>query len=283
MSRQRYTGRKRKPRDTIASEINTTSSTEVKLDVLTGRVDNIAAYLKLDPNILAFGVGEDPGPWIMNNGLVPLTDAGTSGLNPPTIAGDTITIQSPGLYDVSASFGIDIVSGNNSAFVELQVNGVQKGIVAGVEFSGGQAAPIIQPQAKDIGWLLAGDQITFVATETGTDDKLLYWNISGGSCAQLQFDFDAFLPAPVEFGVFLYARFLSEELANIGDAINQTKLLPGPPPPDLAEYSAKITMFMSYIARYLVKLDNPYIVAFVNEMEARGVIAAGRAAIILTP
>jgi hypothetical protein len=156
-------------------------------------VQNIIDYLKLDPNILAFGVGADPD-WIIANGNVPVILSGTSGLNPPTIVGDTIVINSPGLYDISASFGIDIISGNNTATIKISINGTPGGIVAGVEFSGGQAAPITQPLARDMLKLLSGDVITFVATELGVDDKLLLWQLSGGTVQQLQYDFDVLFP-----------------------------------------------------------------------------------------
>ncbi|GAH02723.1 unnamed protein product, partial [marine sediment metagenome] len=155
--------------------------------------DVIVAFLKLDPNVLLFGVGEDPGPWIIADGLVPLVDSGSIGPNPPTVAADVITINSPGFYDITAAFGIDISSGGNTVIVDTFINGSSAfGITAGVEFSGGQSAPVIQPQTRVYRHLDAGDTVTFVATELGTDDKLLYWNLSGGTVVQTAYDFEAF-------------------------------------------------------------------------------------------
>ena len=163
------------------------------MGIVDSDVETIVTFLKLDANILRFGVGADP-TWIMNNGLVPLTQVSTLGATPPTIAANIITINSPGLYEINALFGIDIVSGNNSVVVQMQVNGAPAGVAAGVEFSGGQSAPIVQPTSKSTAQLLAGDEITFVVTQSGVDDKLLYWNISGGSVTQMQYDFDLFPP-----------------------------------------------------------------------------------------
>jgi hypothetical protein len=231
MSRQRFTGKKRRPVDIAAAEINLSQST--RTDLIAHKADKanphdtsftllidtpvsypgfadylvqvnptedglefsntIELYLKLDPNILAFGVGVDPN-WIIAAGNVPLVFEGTTGTNPPTVVGDTIVINSAGLYEISASFGVDIISGNNSATFRIAVNGVLSGIRAGVEFSGGQSAPITQPLAKDIKKLLVGDVITFEATEIGVDDKLLLWQLSGGSVQQLQHDFANFPP-----------------------------------------------------------------------------------------
>ncbi|GAG12765.1 unnamed protein product [marine sediment metagenome] len=201
MAGQRNTGRKRRPRDTGAAAINQGESTltdlialTLRVDTLEGRVDNIVTFLQLDPNVLAFGVGEDPGPWIINNGDIPVVSQGTSGLNPPTIVGDAIQINSAGFYDIICQFGIDIISGNNTVIIQPQVNAVDAGLTAGVEFSGGQAAPIIQPQARVTQLFAVGDLVTFVASELGTADKELYWNISGGTAVQTAFDWDAFIP-----------------------------------------------------------------------------------------
>ena len=189
MAGQRNTGRKRRLRDTGAAAINQINADRVNL---TERIDRIVAYLKLDPNILAFGVGADP-TWPIVDGNVPIVFEGTTGLNPPTVVGDTIVINSGGLYEMSASFGIDIISGNNSATVRISINGVPSGVRAGVEFSGGQSAPITQSQVKDIKFLDIGDVVTFVFTELGVDSKLLLWQLSGGSVQQLQHDFDTFV------------------------------------------------------------------------------------------
>ncbi|GAG10730.1 unnamed protein product, partial [marine sediment metagenome] len=102
--------------------------------------------------------------------------------------GDTIVINSAGFYDIVCQFGIDIISGNNTVIIQPQVNAGDAGLAAGVEFSGGQAAPINQPQARIARKLADGDLITFVATELGTEDKLLLWNISGGTAVQTSFD-----------------------------------------------------------------------------------------------
>ena len=264
-----------------ATDYNVRAQIAAALNELDTRVDIIIAFLQLEPNVLTFGVGADPD-WTIVNGDIPIVALGSSGGSPPTVVGDAIVINSPGFYDITCQFGIDIVAGNNTVTVQPQVNAVDAGLIAGVEFSGGQAAPINQPQARIAAKLAAGDLVTFVATELGTADKLILWNISGGTAVQSDFDFDALNP-PAETGVFLHTRFLAVEWAKIGDAINQTKLLPGPPPPDLDEYAAEMTMFIGHIGRFPVKVTNPYIVAFVNEMELRGVIAAGRAAVILAP
>ena len=167
------------------------------LNAVSGLVDtdvsNLITFLQLDPNVIIYGVGVDPD-WTINNGLVPLVDEGSSGLNPPTIAADTITINSPGVYDIVAVFGIDIVASNNTVIIHIEVNSVETGIAAGVEFSGGQSAPINQPQARVYAHFDAGDEITFVATELGTADKLLLWTLSGGSAVQTAFDWEAINP-----------------------------------------------------------------------------------------
>ena len=164
---------------------------------MTGLVDtdigNLITFLQLDPNVITYGVGVDPD-WTINNGLVPLVLEGSSGLNPPTISADTITINSPGFYDIVAVFGVDIVSSNNTVIIHIEVNSVEAGIAAGVEFSGGQSAPINQPQARVYAHFDAGDEVTFVATELGTADKLLLWILSGGSAVQTAFDWEAINP-----------------------------------------------------------------------------------------
>jgi hypothetical protein len=163
------------------------------LDGLNRRIDLIVAFLQLDPNVLSFGIGVDPN-WTINNGTVPIVDEGTSGNNPPTIAANAITINSPGFYDLVAVFGVDIVSSNNTAIIHIEVNSVEAGIAAGVEFSGGQAAPINQPTARIYAHFDVGDVITFIATELGTADKLLLWNLSGGTAIQTAFDWEAINP-----------------------------------------------------------------------------------------
>ncbi|GAG06193.1 unnamed protein product, partial [marine sediment metagenome] len=111
-----------------------------RISVVSSRVDTIITFLQLDPNVLTFGVGADP-TWTINNGNVPLVQLSNAGLNPPTVTGgDTIVINSAGFYDIVCQFGIDIVSGNNTVIIQPQVNAVDTGLVAGVEFSGGQAA-----------------------------------------------------------------------------------------------------------------------------------------------
>jgi hypothetical protein len=164
-----------------------------RVTVLEGRVDLIVAFLQLDPNVLAFGLGVDPN-WTINNGLVPVVTEGSTGANPPTIATDIITINSPGFYDVVAVFGVDIISSNNTVLIHIEVNSVETGIAAGVEFSGGQSAPINQATARVYAHFDAGDEITFVATELGTADKLLLWTLSGGTAVQTAFDWEAINP-----------------------------------------------------------------------------------------
>jgi hypothetical protein len=166
---------------------------DARVDAVDARVDGIVTFLQLAPNILAFGVGVNP-TWDIVNGNIPLVSAGTDGLNPPTIVGDTIIINSAGVYDINASFGVDIVSSNNTVVIEIEVNGTPEGISAGVEFSGGQAAPISQPQTRDVSILAAGDVITFVALELGTSTKLLLWELSGGTVTQIAHDWGSFAP-----------------------------------------------------------------------------------------
>jgi hypothetical protein len=251
-----------------------------KVSKLRSDVDIIIQYLKLQPNILAFGVGVDP-EWIIANGDVPLVSVGTDGLNPPTVVGDTIVINSPGTYEINASFGIDIGSGGNTVTVEININGTPVGMQAGVEFSGGQAAPINQPQARDVSVLAAGDIITFVALELGTDTKLLLWGISGGTVTQMQHDFDALNP-PASFGVFLIPRFLEVEKENLAKAIKGEKWQPpGPPPTDL--FTFDIALMVSYLGRFPVQVTDPYVIAIINELEVVGIIGVGRAAVILAP
>ena len=169
------------------------------LDGLNTRINNIVALLQLDPNVLTFGVGvldDNPAPWTVAGGLVPLVDAGSAiGPNPPTIAADVITINSPGFYDINCVFALDIDSGGNTVTIEVYINGSDaQAITAGVEFSGGQAVPITQPTARAYRHFDAGDTVSFVATELGTGDKLLLYRISGGSVIQTAYDWDAVNP-----------------------------------------------------------------------------------------
>jgi hypothetical protein len=178
-----------------ATDYNVRAQIAAALNDISARVDNIVTFLQLEPNVMAIGVGTDP-TWIIVDGLVPVVDAGFIGLNPPTVSGgDTITINSAGYYDVSVVFGIDIGSGGNTVVIEILKNGATTlAVEAGVEFSGGQAAPINQPTATTYDHFDVGDTITFEATELGTDDKLLYWNLSGGTITQTAFDWDAINP-----------------------------------------------------------------------------------------
>ena len=157
-------------------------------------VNAIITFLQLEQNALVFGVGVDPD-WIIVDGNVPIVSQASAGNNPPTVTGgDTILINAPGFYDITCQFGIDIESANNTVIVQPQVNAVDAGLSAGVEFSGGQAAPINQPQGRIAQKLVIGDLVTFDVIELGTGDKLILWGISGGTAVQTAFDWDALNP-----------------------------------------------------------------------------------------
>lgn len=195
MSGQRYTGRKRSPRDTIASEINTVSNVETRLANLTTRVDAIVAFLQLEQNLLGFNIngGVDyPLPSVIDD-PVPLTSAGTTGLNPPTISGSTITINSPGLYQLLGFFGMDTGSANNIVTVDPRHNSVKGGLSAGVRQAGGQGAIAVQSTVEHLIKCAVGDTFDFVASSTDPGAELVA-SISGGSVVQIEFDWDSLNP-----------------------------------------------------------------------------------------
>jgi hypothetical protein len=118
---------------------------------------------------------------------VPLTSAGSVGLNPPTISGSTITINSPGRYQLVGYFGMDTGSANNIVTVEPRHNSVKGGVSAGVRQAGGQGAIAVQSAAEQIIQCDVGDTFDFVATSTDPGAEIVA-SISGGSCAQIDFD-----------------------------------------------------------------------------------------------
>jgi hypothetical protein len=154
------------------------------------RIDLIVSYLQLVPNILVFDIngGVDyPLPNVTDD-PVPLTQEVASGLNPPTIAGSVITIHAAGIYDASASFGMDTGSAGNIVSVAARVNGVPAGLVAGIRQAGGQGGLAVQPTAAVMFDAEVGDEIDFVATSTDLGAELIA-PISGGSCSQISHDF----------------------------------------------------------------------------------------------
>ena len=83
-------------------------------------------------------------------------------------------------------------------------------------------------------------------------------------------------------GVMLMDRFLTIEEERMGKLIKGEKLQPGPPPDDIV--GTQIVKFISYVMPIPREVTDPYVVAFVNEMESTlGILDPGRAAIILTP
>jgi hypothetical protein len=149
-------------------------------------VQNIISFLQQEQNLLVFDIngGVDyPLPSVIDD-PVPLTSAGTTGLNPPTISGTTITINSAGLYQLVCYFGMDTGSAGNFVTVDSRHNGVKGGVPAGVRQAGGQGSIA----ACDV-----GDVFDFVATSTDPGAELVA-SISGGSCAQIEFDWDALNP-----------------------------------------------------------------------------------------
>ena len=195
MAQNRASGRKRRPIDTAATAFSDIDSLLNSLNVLTGRVDNITAFLQQEQNLLGFDIngGVDyPLPSVIDD-PVPLTSAGTTGLNPPTISGTTITINSAGLYQLVCYFGMDTGSAGNFVTVESRHNGVKGGVPAGVRQAGGQGSIAVQSTAEGIVACDVGDVFDFVATSTDPGAELVA-SISGGSCAQIEFDWSAFDP-----------------------------------------------------------------------------------------
>ena len=192
MARQRNTGRKRRPRDTGAAVLSEASSTLIDLTVLTRRVDLIVAFLQLEQNLLGFDInaGADYALPAVTDDPVPLTDVGSTGLNPPTISGSTITINSPGLYALTGFFGMDTGSANNIVTVDPRHNSVKGGVSAGVRQAGGQGAIAVQSTAEHLIKCIVGDTFDFVATSTDVGAELVS-GISGGTCSQIEFDWDA--------------------------------------------------------------------------------------------
>ena len=167
----------------------------LRVDTLEERVDNIVAFLQLEQNLLGFDIngGVDyPLPAVTDD-PVPLTSVGSVGLNPPTISGSTITINSPGRYQLVGYFGMDTGSADNVVTVEPRHNSVKGGVAAGVRQAGGQGAIAVQSTAEHIIQCAVGDTFDFVATSTDPGAELVA-AISGGSCAQIDFDWDALNP-----------------------------------------------------------------------------------------
>jgi hypothetical protein len=164
----------------------------VFLDELSGRIDNIVTFLQLEDNLLVFDInaGVDYDLPIVADDPVPLTVEVTTGLNPPTISGSTITINSPGVYRLSGQFGMDTGSAGNIVTVEPRFNGVKGGLTAGVRQASGQGSIAVQSSAVITAAADIGDTFDFVATSTDINAEIVA-SISGGNCVQVEFDWDA--------------------------------------------------------------------------------------------
>ncbi len=190
MARQRSTGRKRRPRDTAAVALSQIDADRLSLK---RRIDLIVAFLQLETNALLFDInaGADYALPAVTDDPIPLTLEATTGLNPPTLSGSTITIQSAGIYECTGGFGMDTGSAGNFVTVEGRFNTVKRGLIAGVRQAGGQGSIAVQPQATVIADCAVGDTFDFVATSTDVLAEIVA-AISGGGCTQLEFDWDAF-------------------------------------------------------------------------------------------
>jgi hypothetical protein len=167
----------------------------VFLDELSGRIDNIVSFLQLEQNLLIFDIngGLNYALPTVTDDPIPLTAEVTTGLNPPTISGSTITVNSPGLYRLSGSFGIDTGSAGNIVAIEPRFNGTKGGLTAGVRQASGQGSIAVQPNAVIVVAADVGDTFDFVATSTDALAEIIAV-ISGGTCAQLEFDWDLINP-----------------------------------------------------------------------------------------
>ena len=83
-------------------------------------------------------------------------------------------------------------------------------------------------------------------------------------------------------GVDLMSRFTTAEKEKMGQLIKGVRLQTGSPPDPLS--SEEMVEFIAYVKPIPREVTDPYVVAFVNNMETTlGILDPGRAAIILTP
>jgi hypothetical protein len=170
------------------------------LNEIDARVDQIVTFLKLETNaigfdiVASFEVANQFRIGANSDVLIDITSANSLGINPPTLAGDIITIHSPGIYEASLLVGMDTGSASNVVACDIWIDGAPfTGIPAGVEQAGGQGSIAVQSNAHTVFNAIDGTTVEFRASATDALANIRTL-ISGGLVTQLEYDWDLINP-----------------------------------------------------------------------------------------